>query len=61
MTSHSQDFLGEEVQNQKPQASSCGVKFSLLQRVMELRYLNYFFFVIYIFGDSDYFILYTKL
>lgn len=54
MTSRSQDFLGEEVQNQKQQASSCGVKFSLLQRVMEPRYLNYLFFVICTFGDSVY-------
>lgn len=39
MTSRCQGFLGEEVQNQKRQASNCGAKFSLLPRQMDLRYL----------------------
>lgn len=40
MTSRCPGFLGEEVQNQKQQASNCGAKFSLLPRQMDLRYLN---------------------
>lgn len=53
MTSRCLGFLGEEVQNQKQQASNCGAKFSLLPRQMDLRYLNSIYYKFEMFEMFD--------
>lgn len=53
------DFLGEGAQNQKQQASSCGVKFSFSKRTMEQRYSHIVFVYLLACQQTKYFLLWV--